>query len=408
MARKDGKDRGLFEKKRKCEKCAAPCAKCGGKPETLPQKRCRERHCPACKGAGKVGTGVWWICWQGTDRRIHVKKVGAKAEAQRAYHRVKANPEEALPPDKRRPRTVGEAIESYLRESKSSKRSWKDDQRYGDVWKAYLGPRLLGEVTGADIESWRQLRMKRPPLPKPATLNRHVAFLKRVYNVAIEHDLCERNPATRVKLLREENTRIRYLTDIEEKRLRAELEPDGLWHYVAVALHTGLRQAEQMSLRWEYVDLNLNVLRIPRSKTGEPRAVELNAVAFEALRALPSRNRSEWVYPAPAGPKRGKTARVKPEHLTWPSIRVAFETAVKSAKIPNFRWHDLRHTFASRLVMRGVDLRTVMDLMGHRTLSMVQRYAHLTPDHRQNAVSKLVDFDRNFDSAGSQPVAQRS
>lgn len=371
MARKNSRDKGLFQR----EKITCPaCHGEGG-------------DCARCQGAGKLGTGAWWICWVGPDGKTRVRKIGDKRAAQAAYHRAKGDPEAYLPAEQRTPRTISEMIDAYLRESQSTKRSARDDARYGAVWKAWLGSRSLDEVRPADVEAWRQLRSSQKPRPAPATLNRHVAFLKRVFNVAIRDELTERNPAARVKLLAEENLVLRYLDDPEEDRLLPLLEWP-LLGMVEVALHTGLRQTEQLSLRREHVDLRRRVLRIPRSKSGAARAIRLNDVALESLRRQLASHDSEWVYPAPVEP-RGRQVDERPGHMTYASIRVAWESALDAADVRNFRWHDLRHTFASRLVMEGVTLPAVQQLLGHRSLAMVQRYAHLAPKHLEDAVSRL-------------------
>jgi integrase len=138
-----------------------------------------------------------------------------------------------------------------------------------------------------------------------------------------------------------------------------------------LALHTGLRRGEQYGLRWEDVDRERHILSVPRSKNGAMRHVPLNGTARHALAELHARNGdSDLVF----GSK---------------SPRGWFEPAVNAACVNDFTWHCLRHTFASRLVMAGVDIRTVAELLGHKTLAMTMRYAHLAPDHQLAAVERL-------------------
>jgi len=133
-------------------------------------------------------------------------------------------------------------------------------------------------------------------------------------------------------------------------------------------------------LRWPDVNLKVGLLTVTKSKNGRPRHVNINSNAADAIRQLAKlRDDTGYVIPTPPARKRGQR-----DWRDW------FETAVKAAKIENFRFHDLRHTFASRLVMSGVDLRTVMELMGHSDISMTMRYAHLAPAHNQDAVERLV------------------
>ncbi len=291
-------------------------------------------------------------------------------------------------------------IKAYLEESKATKRTYKDDERYGAVWIEELGAMPLEAVTPADVEAWRRRKSQEAT---PATVNRHVAFLKRVYNVAIRDGRCRENPVARVKMLRENNARIRYLTPEEEASLQQKLSP-ALWPLVELALHTGLRQAEQFTMRWENVDFTNGVITIPRSKHGEKRHIPMNPRVRALLRQQDSRLKSEWVYPGPpAATKHGLGAGVETGYLTFSSLRKAFERALQEAEIDDFHWHDLRHTFASRLVMQGTDLRTVQELMGHRTILMTQRYSHLAPSHLQAAVDALCKRPENRTAPATAP-----
>lgn len=327
------------------------------------------------------GSGVWWVLYYDQHGKRHREKVGPKSLAIEVYRKRKSEiKEEEFFPEKvaakRRRLLLADAIRSYLEESRATKRTWKDDERYGAVWVAELGNQPMDAVNASDIEAWRR---KKGQDCKPATVNRHVAFLKRVFNVAIRDGRCKENPVGRVKMLRENNARLRFMSELEESLLREVFQEDK-WHFVELALHTGLRASEQFGLRWEHVDFRSDVLTIPRSKHGERRHVQMNARVREILRAMPSRLQSEWVYPS----------KDETRHRNFMSFRHRYwEPALKKAGLKDLRWHDLRHTFASRLVMRGVDLSTVRELMGHKTIQMTQRYAHLAPSHLRAAVDVL-------------------
>ena len=171
------------------------------------------------------------------------------------------------------------------------------------------------------------------------------------------------------------------LTDEEEAKLRVEVGADE-WPAVALALNTGLRRAELFNLKWKYVDFRTNVLTITRTKAGRARRVPMNAVVRDLLRALPSRLKGDWVFPS----AESKTPRDSQNFMNR-----LFTPAVKRAGIQDFRWHDLRHTFASRLVMKGVDIRTVQELLGHADIRMTLRYSHLSPAHLLDAVERLAE-----------------
>jgi integrase len=145
-----------------------------------------------------------------------------------------------------------------------------------------------------------------------------------------------------------------------------------------IALHSGMRPSEQYGLIWSRVDLVRKLITIPKSKNGNTRHIPLNSVAQAAFQELFARSRGQGrVFVNMQGePLKG--------YKHW------FDPAVRQAGISFFTWYCLRHTFTSRLVMAGVDLRTVAELMGHKTIQMTMRYAHLAPAHKLAAVEKLA------------------
>jgi len=187
------------------------------------------------------------------------------------------------------------------------------------------------------------------------------------------------------------------VTDEEEQGLRKALG-DGEWSKVAIAIHTGLRRGEQFGLRWKDVDFTTGIVTIARSKSGEMRRVPMNDDVRELLRSLPSRLKSKWVLPSQAG---GTPLDAKN------FIRRVFEPALEAAKIKDFHWHDLRHPFASRLVVRGVDLRTVQELMGHQSYELTLRYSHLSPCHQLEAVQRL-NAPRSGTTTDTEPEKARA
>ncbi len=179
---------------------------------------------------------------------------------------------------------------------------------------------------------------------------------------------------------RETNERVRYLTDDEETRLREKIGEDE-WPKVAFALATGFRQGNQFRLAWADVNFDAGTICARRTKSGRDYHVPMNDELRTMLRALPSRLRSTYVFPSETG-----STPLDAKNF----IHRVFAPALTEATIEGFRWHDLRHTFASRLVMAGVDLRTVQELMGHRAIAMTLRYSHLSPAHKLEAVQRLT------------------
>ena len=206
-------------------------------------------------------------------------------------------------------------------------------------------------------------------------MNRYLATFKSAFLLAIENEKVTKNPFRKVKLQKENNTRVRFLTEDEEARLFKAIPSQ--WHApMLVALHTGMRFGKQMRLRWEDIDFKQELLTVMESKSGSARHVPLNQIAVSTLRAIPRRLNCPWVFYNDEASMRQQLPR------QWEGLA--------EAKIENFHWHDLRHTFASRLVMAGVDLYAVKELLGHHSIEMTQRYAHLAPSHLKQAVEALV------------------
>lgn len=200
-----------------------------------------------------------------------------------------------------------------------------------------------------------------------------------LFNVAIADGKADTNPVLRRFFVKENNQRVRYLTEDEEKKLR-EAIGETEWPKVAFAFLTGFRQGNQFRLKWEDVNFDAGTVCARKSKSGEDYNVPMNDDLRTLLAALPSRLRSEWVFPS----ETGKTPLDAKNYM-----HRVYSPAVEAAGIKDFRWHDLRHTFASRLAMAGVDVRTIQELMGHKTLAMTMRYAHLSASHKRDAVQKL-------------------
>ena len=152
---------------------------------------------------------------------------------------------------------------------------------------------------------------------------------------------------------------------------------------VIVALNTGMRRGEILNLKWENVDTNQRLIYIMGSKSGEKREIPINNLLLELLKRLRRSSKSDYVFSHKDGSPFGKVDK-------------SFRSACKRAGIKDLRFHDLRHTFASHLVMSGVDLKTIQELLGHKSLEMTLRYAHLSPDHKRKAVDNLGEKMRKL------------
>jgi integrase len=214
---------------------------------------------------------------------------------------------------------------------------------------------------------------------KPATVNRLVATLKHMFTKAVEWDMVEEEVlkhVRRVKFLEENNRRLRYLSKGKCQELINNCESH-LKPIVTTALNTGMRKGEILNLKWDNVDLKHGFILLDMTKNGERREIPINDTLRSILQGITRRLDMPFVF------FDSKTSR--PYH----DVKRSFNTACRRSKIKDFRFHDLRHTFASHLVMAGVDITTVKELLGHKTLSMTLRYAHLAPSHKVKAVNIL-------------------
>jgi site-specific recombinase XerD len=211
----------------------------------------------------------------------------------------------------------------------------------------------------------------------PANFNRYRNSLSHAYRLAVQNGKASENPARLIRLKQENNTRVRFLEAEEEMALRGairELHPTREAEF-DLALYTGMRWSEQYSLMWSQVNLKLNEITLLHTKSGRKQYVRVSKAAHTALEKLRviTRN-SDYVCP-------------NNDHRTF---RLWWEEVLKASKVVNFHWHDLRHTFASRLVMAGTDIYTVSKLLRHGNVATSQRYAHLTDTHLQQAVERLT------------------
>ena len=271
----------------------------------------------------------------------------------------------------------------------------------------------LSEITAHEVEKWRARRISSGT--KASTVNRDLNVLKAAMSRAVTWGYLDDHPLRAIKPSRtDHNAKCRFLDNIEMRRLKESLDlregrlrddrrsgnawrlvrghtflqdldetafADHLKPMVMLSVNTGLRRGEVFSLTWQDVDLpNANLTVVGSgTKSGKTRHIPLNSEAHDVLLGWKKQTDGQkgLVFKGKFGKRFDNVGR------SWSS-------ALKAADIQNFRWHDLRHTFASRLVMAGVDLNTVRELLGHSDYKMTLRYAHLAPEHKAAAVEKLI------------------
>jgi integrase len=325
--------------------------------------------------------------------------------------------------DRQRPvtTTFDELAEAYLpyARDQQQKRSWTRDRTSITTLKAYFGGKRLTEVTPASIEhyrAWRRATISRRGMPvMPATINRELACLKRMFNVArkglimLKGGVPTTNPMGLLSLERERNERDRVLSADEFRRLH-EVSAPWLQPILLVAYHTGMRAGEIRALRWDQVDMRAGVIRLKSSdtKTDEGRVIPLNQALTMTLKTATRYVRCPWVFVNPAlldawqaDPERGDPRY----HAT--SITHAFERACRQSGVTHATFHDLRHTFVTNARRAGIDYFRIMAITGHKTMTVFKRYNTIDCDDLQQAVRQLDTYMDTMASQTPEVATQR-
>ena len=324
----------------------------------------------------------YWLTYTFENRQVRVPaETTNKRTAEKIYHKRMADIAEGKYLDIKKNEKVlfKDFAEIYMqRHAIPFKKSWKrSDKSHIASLTPFFGEKYLYEITSMMIED---CKIERQKTVKRSSIKRELSTLCTMLNKAIKWKLLLENPMKDVERYRgdeADNQRVRYLEKDEIARLLSFCHDLKLKNVVSLALHTGMRKGEIQRLQWNDVDFQKRQLVVTISKNGTKRYLPLDNSAVSALMAQPKHASSPLVFPN----EEGKVY----------DFRKAFETAITAAKIVDFRFHDLRHTFASHLVMSGISIYTVMELLGHRSLKMTMRYAHLSPDFQAKAVKILDD-----------------
>jgi integrase len=277
-------------------------------------------------------------------------------------------------------------VETFLPYSEANKKSFYLDVLICRVLVEAFKGKTIRQITPPAIESFKQKFLATPTKfgrkRSKTSVNYHLSILSKIFSLAVDADLIESNPSFKVKKLKNNNQRERVLSDDEESSLFEALGDNQLVkNIVTIALHTGLRRGEIFNLRWFDVDFHRGLIQVRESKSGKKRFVPMNVTVRELLNSL-ERN-SEYVFPSPK--TNGK--------LT--DIKHSFTSALRTAEIKEFCFHDLRHTAATRMADAGADAFTLMRILGHSDIRMTTRYTHATDQSLRRAVANL-DASRQF------------
>lgn len=310
-------------------------------------------------------------------------KTLAQDWAQKAETQIKENT--YFPAMQAQRHTLNEAIDLYVQKLRHASNSQQTTISQLNVWRTLIGDFNLAQITPAKIVgTLNKIENTQTPTGKTrsaGTLNRYLSVLSSALTFAKkELGWIQNNPAFNVSKMPEPQGRVRFLSDDERERLLGTAKQASnpfLYPAVILAISTGARRGEILSLRWEDVDLDKGWARIQKTKNGERRGIPIKSDALIAMRDLYN-NRPSDIFVFPNESNSGPF-----------DIRRSWEKAIKQAHIEDFRFHDLRHTCASYLRMDGASDGEIADVLGHKTLQMVKRYAHVSDKHKSDVVEKM-------------------
>jgi len=327
---------------------------------------------------------------RGARFRRAVPEARTKAQAERAETLAREAVYNRRYGVKVAPKLADFFAETYLPWAKTNKRSYANDRSRSKPIVAALGRLRLDEVTPFHVEKFKRERMTQPTrygrLPSAVTVNHELKILSRAFTLAADQGLLDANPCGKVKRLREDADRNRYLTPEEERRLMGVLTGPlaSLRPVVVLAVTTGMRRGEIYGLRWEQVDFGRGTITLLQTKSGRARVVPMSGRVRAELLALGPQT-SGWVFPGSRSNQHRSEGHFR---HPWGHCR----RACREAGLDDLRFHDLRHTAATRLAESGADAFTIAAVLGHSSVQMTARYVHNTAPATKQAMEALAGY----------------
>ena len=346
----------------------------------------------------------WYYQFMLNGERKHGICPGAsdKKEAEQYENAIKfrlAQQQNGVIPREEKNIPFSKLYDLYDSYAKNNKKSYKNDIYSLKVIMNYFGnTKIVQRITPNHIEDFKKYLREERQL-KNSTINRYLEILSKMFNLGIDNEIIKNNPLIKISKLREDNYKIRFLTVKEEQRLFAEIEKEYevldrytrkkkiiqpylfLKPIVITALHTGMRRGEILNLKWSNLDFQYSFIELLDTKSGKARKIPISSTLNNVLSSIDKL--SEYVF---INPKTNKP---------YTDIKKSFHKVLDKANIKNFRFHDLRHTVATRLVEKGIDLTVVQELLGHSKLTTTQRYAHPVPKRKLEAIEILSSYTDN-------------
>jgi integrase len=357
------------------------------------------------KRIGKKGKVSWQIDYYDPQGKRVMKCFPVKKEAEAYLGKAQAAKREGRYHDvfdvkKETQVTFNELVARYVENYRNQKCFSRLKYYLMEEYQAAFGERRLSEINYLDLETYRNKRRATPTRSgkarADATVNREMSTLRHMLNKAVEWGMLEISPFARGSrlMLKENNHRLRFLTEGEIEALlnacASHLKP-----IVETALLTGMRRGELLSLKWDQV--RNGFIYLYETKSGKSRQIPINDRLTEVLKYVRLKNhlKSEYVFCDSQGNR-------------FYEVKRSFASACRKAGIEAFRFHDMRHTFASQLVMRGASLKAVQELLGHADLKMTMRYAHLSQEHLRDSVNLLNDMPSGKEMVNISPKENRT
>jgi integrase len=313
-----------------------------------------------------------------------VPEARTKAQAERAETQIRQDIYDSKYGKAAAPIFENFVKEVYIPWAKVNKRSWRSDVEHTEVLTAEFGEKRLDEITPAIIEKFKSKRResitKRGKTRAPASVNRELEVLSRIFTLAADQDKVTVNPCRKVNKLLMDNARTRYLS-VEEEESLLKVMTGRLTHLrpiIIIAIDAGLRRRELLSLEIEQVDFTLNVINVKRTKSGKGRTVPMTQRVAEELKRLCEDSDSQYVF---ANPETGKAIT---------DVKHSFTSAVSDAELKDLTFHDLRHTFGTRLAASGADVVKIKELMGHSSITTTMRYMHASDSGKHEAIARMA------------------
>jgi len=321
-------------------------------------------------GVYKVGN-IWYIDYYYEGRRLREAVGENKMDARDAFEARKGEIRTGKFHLKRDNLVPFESFaKEYMEYAKINKRSWLRDEIALKWFNLHFKGLSLSRITPKHIEDYKRKRLDKV---KSATINRELAVLGFMFSLATKWKYTDKNPVKEVKSLQERKIEIRILNKREAEKL-IESTTNHLRSIIIIALNTGMRRGEILNLCWSDIDFVNLYIFVKESKSGYTRKVPMNSAVVETLKSCKREANFIFYNPKTKGPM---------------GVYSRFKTACKKIGFPDLRFHDLRHTAATQMVMSGIDLVTIKELLGHSKIDTTMRYAHPTPENKRKAVAAL-------------------